>query len=1047
LDSSFKNREGSILRLGIIYLLWIGNSLSLASSFEWEVQQGWNLLGSVLEEIPCENFHPGWVQIIWVFRSDDGGWKACSPEPEISRKLSEANSPSFSKILPGEGFFLRAARQGVLEIAGQLDDSQTLQTLPGSFASPWSLRANPFVRTSLADSQLPEDSLILVLRSGTWYSFPAREGFQSLQPTSLQFGEGFFYFSTNSTGVLTSSAQGSIQFPTIGVLASDETAFSVDPQNPGMRIPMTQAFSTQLAESARAFTDWIRGQGYHSVAIPPISTSGKIYIQQSSLDPSVSGPDLHDLRLLEGLRDRFQPYGVQLFADLSPLISISPISIRSISRVVLESYEFDGLFIEGGDSGLIADLNTIATNRGKTLLAQGENPLSTGSALVEVQMGDLSADGIMALQSSLSTRFTSGIRLFTHSQTKTSQRNLHLFHSLRNQVQEHWFSLNSKEYSDFLTNPGTSDQNWSRSQWKSLRHEPDTSCPIANISYISNKQLEQTLPDDLNQLFASLGHIRELLFSVGYQPRLTWTLPATPRELNILLFESLPSESEMDTILQTSSVTLLLFLPSMHAQLPLSSTWLDRLGLLESPQLKQQDSCPNSLTFNEKHPSIFHPIFLQHGECWVIPQQTLNSSAISILSSSTGSEDRVWLYQKDRLYFWASPLLPPTLRPFFASIFGVVSGNPDNHQILNSKISALLANNVSYSSDLQLDFRFFQGNLRSSWYPQQGNPYPKILYPISNESSLYQISADAGDLVLIHPNSPPAAIAGDDHALAGSTLARIPGLGTDLDQDILSYSWRQISGPPVSFSLENGKNLEFQAPEKQTLAQEIIFGLTVSDGQSASSEETVSVRVFANSPPVIQSGGDLGVAGKSLVTLDAVVDDSDDNALIYSWTQTSGPTVQLSQPNSLSTTFIAPSKSVQDQVLEFLLEVTDPVTASQQSKKVVIKKNIQPTVFVDEVPPVAGTRAQSMHASFFDPDGDAVSVSWTQVSGPLVILDNPTGLRPIFIAPDTEVELDLKFELIGFDGLSNSISVTIGVTVTPNPGKACLPGPVQICIE
>jgi len=68
--------------------------------------------------------------------------------------------------------------------------------------------------------------------------------------------------------------------------------------------------------------------------------------------------------------------------------------------------------------------------------------------------------------------------------------------------------------------------------------------------------------------------------------------------------------------------------------------------------------------------------------------------------------------------------------------------------------------------------------------------------------------------------------------------------------------------------------------------------------------------------------------------------------------------------------------------------------------------------------------------SVFDPDGDALTLEWIQVSGPEIFLDNPTLINPSFQAPDTQATEEIVISLVARD--PNNIGVTSNVTITVN---------------
>src|SRR5919198_1087120 len=96
---------------------------------------------------------------------------------------------------------------------------------------------------------------------------------------------------------------------------------------------------------------------------------------------------------------------------------------------------------------------------------------------------------------------------------------------------------------------------------------------------------------------------------------------------------------------------------------------------------------------------------------------------------------------------------------------------------------------------------------------------------------------------------------------------------------------------------------------------------------SSSSSQTPHASAVNNSPPIADAGHsrpDQTVNEGSLVTLDGSAShDPDGDPITFAWTQLSGPTVQLSNPNEAKTSFTAPSNLQADTTLSFKLTVTD----------------------------------------------------------------------------------------------------------------------------
>ncbi|MEX1112453.1 MAG: FG-GAP-like repeat-containing protein [Candidatus Andersenbacteria bacterium] len=92
-------------------------------------------------------------------------------------------------------------------------------------------------------------------------------------------------------------------------------------------------------------------------------------------------------------------------------------------------------------------------------------------------------------------------------------------------------------------------------------------------------------------------------------------------------------------------------------------------------------------------------------------------------------------------------------------------------------------------------------------------------------------------------NTPPVADAGVDQVVNPSALVVLVGSASyDPDDDILSYSWRQLSGPQVDLLSERTANASFSAGgENETY----IFVLTVRDTNGASATDQVTIATKA----------------------------------------------------------------------------------------------------------------------------------------------------------------------------------------------------------
>jgi len=128
----------------------------------------------------------------------------------------------------------------------------------------------------------------------------------------------------------------------------------------------------------------------------------------------------------------------------------------------------------------------------------------------------------------------------------------------------------------------------------------------------------------------------------------------------------------------------------------------------------------------------------------------------------------------------------------------------------------------------------------------------------------------------------------------------------------------------------NPRWLEYEITDDGSGETDEFFELTLSSpsGGSVGTNSVLRVNILdgtgSNSAPNSVAGASQTVASGRTVTLDGnASNDPDGDSLTYSWSQTMGPAVTLSDANSAAASFIAPSVR-SDTLLQFQLEVIDP---------------------------------------------------------------------------------------------------------------------------
>jgi len=202
-----------------------------------------------------------------------------------------------------------------------------------------------------------------------------------------------------------------------------------------------------------------------------------------------------------------------------------------------------------------------------------------------------------------------------------------------------------------------------------------------------------------------------------------------------------------------------------------------------------------------------------------------------------------------------------------------------------------------------------------------------------------------------------------------------------------------------------------------------------------------------NHPPVANAGVNQTVNETDSVTLNGIASDPDPNdndKLTYLWTQTTGPYTNLKNSNTTNPSFIAPTVS-SDRVLKFLLIARDDKGATSNNTAIVAitvrHVNHPPIANVGQVNQVAnpGDIATLDGSKSKDPDnGDTLSYSWVQISGPRVKMDGANTSIATFTTPSNiSADTPLVFKLIVKDS-KNATSIADAKVIdkyTPPPNR------------
>jgi hypothetical protein len=184
-------------------------------------------------------------------------------------------------------------------------------------------------------------------------------------------------------------------------------------------------------------------------------------------------------------------------------------------------------------------------------------------------------------------------------------------------------------------------------------------------------------------------------------------------------------------------------------------------------------------------------------------------------------------------------------------------------------------------------------------------------------------SSAADTMTISTENSAPVSHAGADQTVLVDDTVQLDGSDSiDADGDTLTFKWSFISKPGGSIAVLSSKTTDkpsFTVDDAGTY----IVQLIVNDGTDNSKPDTVTI-ITGNSAPVSNAGDDQTVQEGETVTLSGFNStDSDDNIASYTWQQTGGKSVALSNSKGPETTFTAPNVVTDADTLTFRLTVID----------------------------------------------------------------------------------------------------------------------------
>jgi len=274
-------------------------------------------------------------------------------------------------------------------------------------------------------------------------------------------------------------------------------------------------------------------------------------------------------------------------------------------------------------------------------------------------------------------------------------------------------------------------------------------------------------------------------------------------------------------------------------------------------------------------------------------------------------------------------------------------------------------------------------------------------------------------------NSAPSANAGADQQVLASEEVNLSGSGSDSDGSIASYLWTQTSGETVTLGSDDTASTSFTAPAVETRL-EFELRVTDDDGAEATDSVSVSVSLPANNSPTADAGVNQTVAISSQVILNGTATDSDGSIANYSWAQTSGETVSLTDADTATATFTTPDIGG---LLEFSLTVadnqgataTDSVTINVSDEKVSVSG-----IITFDLVPFAASRIGLDYSNIQQAPARGLVVEAVDESSNVLLstLTDSQGRYDLRVDSNTSMRVRVLAKLLQTTGVTWDVKVT-----------------------
>jgi LmbE family N-acetylglucosaminyl deacetylase len=343
-------------------------------------------------------------------------------------------------------------------------------------------------------------------------------------------------------------------------------------------------------------------------------------------------------------------------------------------------------------------------------------------------------------------------------------------------------------------------------------------------------------------------------------------------------------------------------------------------------------------------------------------------------------------------------------------------------------------------------------------------------------------------------NHAPTASAGIDQTVKQGATVTLNGSGSrDADGGAVTYTWTQVAGTAVELANATSANPTFTAPSGANENVQLTFRLVVSDGQFTSLADAVNVIVqppdqggtnIASLAQVTASSECAGDGQGAAKVVDGVIGGYPGNSSAE-WStnrEHAGAWLRLtwSEPYTVSKVVLYDRPNTDDQILTGTITFSDGTsmtvgplnnTGTATEYPVYPARSITSLTFnitqvssatyatgLSEIQVYGNPDTATNHAPIAnagtdqtvtqgslvtlngsasrDPDGNAITFAWTQLSGTAVQLSNTAAMSPTFTVPTGTQYEQLAFQLVVSDGQLTSVADTVTI-YEQAPSQGC----------